>query len=114
MLILITTLMLAPSPNRLVNPDFHQGASGWITRGSVSIEGGPQPTVRLQPGASLTQRYEVPGLRILYVAAQIEGNKSGLCPIFSGKLSLSATGLMVIPPPLERFFRVLLRASRAG
>lgn len=73
LLVLIAALMLAPpSQNMLKNPGFNEGLAGWVSEGAVSTAGAA--SIRLGPGkAAVRQRYAVPGLRILYVAARMTG-----------------------------------------
>lgn len=61
-------------PNRIVNGGFEDGLAGWTRQGDVNVE--PQAplsgkaSLRIGPGKGLvTQRYAVPGLRIIWFGA---------------------------------------------
>lgn len=61
-----------------MNADFEKGLEGWQTRGQVSIETAKplagKSSLRLGPGdASVQQRYDVPGLRILFAGVWLKG-----------------------------------------
>lgn len=63
----------------LINQGFENGLQGWNTEGAVSlVKDGAlsgSTSVRLGPGeAAIRQRYDVPGLRILWLGASLKGS----------------------------------------
>lgn len=62
-----------------INPDFEKGLEGWKTSGDVKVETSTplmgKSSLRLGSGkAAVEQRYDVPGLRILYAGAWLKGS----------------------------------------
>jgi len=63
-----------PDPNYVTNGDFENGLTGWSATGHVSVETesplAGTKSLKIGPGkAVVSQRYEVPGLRIMEVGA---------------------------------------------
>jgi len=72
-----------PEPNYIVNGGFEQGLTGWKTSGHVQLNttspmAGKQ-SVRIGPGlGSVSQRYDVPGLRIITFGATVHTSDPGV------------------------------------
>jgi lysophospholipase L1-like esterase len=72
----------AGAPNRLVNPGLRQDLTGWTAQGAATMTtAAPLPggqAVRLGPGkASISQRYDMPGLRVVWLGATVQAGPPG-------------------------------------
>lgn len=77
-LFIATTILAAPAKaNCLINPDFKSGLAGWTAKGDVTVVANTPSvgklSLRLGSGKCVvSQRYKVPGLRILWFGVVLQ------------------------------------------
>jgi len=127
--LIVVAMLMQKKPTMLVNQGFEKGLLGWNVEGSVSVEHSPaiagSNSVRLGPGkAAIWQRYDVPGLRVLWLGATMEGATSLLriqCLDKRGHLLLSQTSQPKNGKPASIYLRthaftdhVIVRLESSG
>jgi lysophospholipase L1-like esterase len=103
----ISMLDSPPNTNRLINPGFEEKLKGWKTLGDVKLStvAALQGTASLRLGSgggSATQRYNVPGERVLYLAATFRGQSLPLkCKLAVDCVDRAGKVLMVLASGAE-------------